>query len=342
MGGLSGWYRLHSRSHSTQRLLQEVGGQSSTLLAEPNYIVKAVDLPDDIRFPELWGLRNTGQAYGFAAGTAGADISAAQAWEISTGSSAIVVGIVDTGIDYSHPDLAANIWAAPTAFTVTVGGVTISCPAGSHGFNAILNSCDPMDDFFHGTHVAGTIAASGNNGLGVVGVNWTGSLMGAKFLDSTGSGTAADAINAIEFLIQAKAAFASTQGANVRVLSNSWGGGGFSQALLEEISRAAASDMLFVAAAGNNGANNDLTPFYPAAYNTANLLAVAATDNNDQRASFRITGASRSTSALRGSMFSRRPWPGPTATRAARPWRPRMLPVPLPWCFPSVSSTPPE
>src|SRR4029077_12552538 len=114
------------------------------------------------------------------------------------------------------------------------------------------NACDPMDDNNHGSHVSGTIGAAGNNGQGVAGVNCVASIMGVKFLNSFGSGTTSGAINAIEFAIQAKAAFAATGGANVRVLSNSWGGGGFSQALLDEINRANSNDMLFVAAAGNN------------------------------------------------------------------------------------------
>jgi DNA-binding beta-propeller fold protein YncE len=131
----------------------------------------------------------------------------------------------------------------------------------------------------------------GNNGVGVVGVNWIASIMGAKFADATGSGTTANAINAIEFTIQAKAAFAATSGANVRVLSNSWGGGGFSQALLDEINRANSNDMLFVAAAGNDGTDNDVAPVYPASYDVPNVMAVAATDNNDMLAVFPV-GAS--------------------------------------------------
>jgi subtilisin family serine protease len=149
-----------------------------------------------------------------------------------------------------------------------------------------------MDDHRHGTHVSGTIGAVGNNGVGVVGVNWTASIMGLKFLNASGSGSTADAIKAIEFAIQAKAAFASTGGANVRVLSNSWSGGGFSQALLDEINLANANDMLFVAAAGNNGRSNDDSPVYPASYAAPNVLAVAASDNRDTLAAFSNYGFS--------------------------------------------------
>lgn len=215
------------------------------------------------------GLQNTGQTIQGVAGTPGADISAVSAWSISTGSRANVVAVVDTGIDYNHSDLAANIWSAPSSFTVTVGGTAVTCPAGSHGFNAITNTCDPFDDNQHGTHVSGTIGATGNNSLGVVGVNWIASIMGSKFLDSSGFGSTSNAINAIEFTIQAKNILGTA--ANVRVLSNSWGCVScFSQALLDEINRASTNDILFVAAAGNNSSNNDTTPFYPASYTAPN------------------------------------------------------------------------
>src|SRR6185295_11623876 len=141
---------------------------------------------------------------------------------------------------------------------------TITCGAGTHGFRSIngVHTCDPQDDHFHGTHVAGTIGGVGNNATGVVGVNWTASIMGLKFLNSAGSGSIADAVDVIDFAIQAKQHFGA--GANVRILSNSWGGGGFDTAMFAEIQKAYLNNMLFVAAAGNNNTNNDITPFYPA------------------------------------------------------------------------------
>ena len=266
-------HRVHSRSRGTDQLLKDVGRSRAVLYVEPNFIVHAVIIPNDPSFGQLWGLRNTGQVVQGTAGTPGADIKAEPAWTVTTGTSSVVVGVVDTGIDYTHPDLAANVWGNPGG----IGG----CAAGTHGFNAITKTCDPLDDNNHGSHVSGTIGAVGNNGVGVVGVNWTTSIMGLKFLNSAGSGTTADAISAIDFAVNAKIA-----GVNVRVLSNSWGGGGFSQALLDEINKANANDILFVAAAGNNGSNNDITPFYPADYNAPNVVAVAATDSNDNLASF--------------------------------------------------------
>jgi uncharacterized repeat protein (TIGR01451 family) len=186
--------------------------------------------------------------------------------------------------------------SAPAPFTITIGGQTIQCAAGTHGFNAITKTCDPMDEYNHGTHVAGTIGAVGGNGVGVVGVNHTASIMGIRFMDATGGGTLADAIDAIEFAIQVKQIFGAE--ANVRVLSNSWGWNGEPyQALLDEINRADASDMLFVAAAGNGGEDklsddNDLTPFFPAAYTAPNVVAVAATNNQDGLAAFSNYGRS--------------------------------------------------
>lgn len=270
--------RIRSRVYDTATLLALTARRADVEYAEPNYIVHAYQLlPADPGFGLLWGMSNTGQSVMNVAGALGADIGATQAWGTTTGSRQNVVAVIDTGIDYAHPDLAANVWSAPSAFTVNIGGVNISCPAGSHGFDAITNSCDPMDDNGHGTHVSGTIGAASNS-VGVVGVNWNASLMGMKFLNAAGSGTVADAVKAIEFAIQVKNIF-GLSGGNVRVLSNSWGGGAFSQALSDAIAKAYANDMLFVAAAGNAWSNNDMTASYPSNY--PNVVAVAATDNND-------------------------------------------------------------
>jgi len=273
------WRRIHSVSRSAQDLLSALSSRGDVLEVEPNYIVTVAAVPNDTFFSSLWGLSNALHP--------NADIHAVAAWDVTTGSTANVVGVVDTGVDYTHPDLAANMWSAPTAFTVTLAGQTITCPAGSHGFNARLLKCDPADDHGHGTHTAGTIGAVGQNALGVVGVNWATRIMGLKFIDSTGSGSIADAINAIDFALQAKTAFASSGAANLRVLSNSWGDGGpGSSALEQEIVKAGAADVLFVAAAGNQAVNTDASPFYPASFPDANIISVAATDQADARAAF--------------------------------------------------------
>jgi serine protease len=272
--------------------------------AEPNYIVSATTspasnvaataataaAPNDPSYGQLWGLKNTGQSVNGTSGTAGADVKAEPAWAVTTGSAGIVVGVVDTGIDYTHPDLQANVWSAtaPISFTVSDGATTsaVTCAAGTHGFNAITGACDPMDDNNHGSHVSGTIGAAGTNALGVVGVNEVTSLMGLKFLDASGNGTNANAIKAIDFAVRAKISGA----ANVRVLNNSWGNGPFSQAVLDEIVLAGDHDVLFVAAAANAqlflGTDNDSMPNYPCNYEATNLICTAATDQKDGLATF--------------------------------------------------------
>lgn len=279
--------RVKARTMNIVALMQLLGRDPDVELVEPNYIVQASADANDTYYNLLWGLKNTGQTIGGQLGVSGADIEATKAWDFTKGSTANVVGIVDTGVNYSHPDLAANMWKAPKQFTVNIGGTLVTCAVGTSGFNAISKTCDPNDDNDHGSHVAGTIGAVGNNGTGVTGVNWTASMMGLKFLSRSGSGSTSDAINAIEFAIQAK----QQNVANVRVLNNSWGGGGYSALLKEKIEHANANGILFVASAGNSGANNDITPSYPASYDVPNVISVAATDNRDQLASFSNYGA---------------------------------------------------
>ena len=267
-------WKVHSRSRSAEALVDALDRDANIEYVEPNYIVHLEATPNDPQYWSLWGLKNTGQVVG-SAGIAGSDIRAESAWNITTGSASIVVGVVDSGIDYTHSDLAANVWSNPG------GKGNANCAAGTHGFNALTDTCDPQDDYYHGTHVAGTIGAVGNNGIGVTGVNWTTSIMGLKFIDSNGNGTLAGAIEAIDFAVQAK-----IDGVNVRVLSNSWGGFPFSKALLDEINKANANDILFVASAGNNSSSNDSFGHYPSSYAAPNVIAVAALDNRDNLAYF--------------------------------------------------------
>src|SRR5438874_1876427 len=272
-------YRMHSKSKNDDAVIAALDKNPNIEYVEPNYIVHAFVTPNDPQYPQLWGLKNVGQ-YVNGTGIPGADINAEAAWNVTTGSASIVVGIVDTGLDYTHSDLSSNIWSNPG------GKGNALCAAGTHGFNAITNTCDPMDDHYHGTHVSGTIGAMGNNLQGVVGVNWVTSIMALKFLDSFGSGTTAGAIAAIDFAIQAK-----IDGVNVRVLSNSWGGIDFSKALLDEINKANENDILFIASAGNDAANNDTSPHYPSSFATPNMISVAATDNRDAMAYFSNYGS---------------------------------------------------
>jgi subtilisin family serine protease/subtilase family serine protease len=272
----AGILRVRSRSLSAAALVDRLRQRRDVVYAEPNFIIQLQGVPNDPYFPYLWGLES---------------IQAPAAWDLSTGSTSHVVAVIDTGIDYTHPDVAPNMWAAPTAFTVEIDGQQVTCAAGSHGFNAITGSCDPMDDHNHGTHVAGTIGAVGANGIGVAGVSWTTRLLAIKFFDSTGTGTVADAIRSIEFARAVKEAFAISGGADVRVLSNSWGMPEYSQALYDAIALAGADDMLVVAGAGNDGADTDITPFYPASYDAPNVVSVAATTLTGGPASFSNRGA---------------------------------------------------
>lgn len=278
---------IRSRTKNIEALIARLAARADVEFVEPNLLITVEATPADTYFTSLWGLHNTGAGGGLP----GADIEAPAAWDITKGSARVAVGVIDTGIDYNHPDLVGNLWSAPAAFTVALAGQSITCPAGSRGFDAINFTCDPADEHGHGTHVAGTIGASGNNGVGVTGVNWTTSMIGVKMMDATGNGTTAEAVNAIDFLIQAKAAFAGTATPlDVRVMSASWGSSGYSQSMFDAIARANAADILFVAAAGNSNSNTDLIPFYPANYDVPNVISVAATDRNDAKATFSSYG----------------------------------------------------
>lgn len=281
--GGAGWRLFRSDRLGTSELLRAAATRAYFEQAEPNFVIRLDRIPNDARFRELWGLQNASKL--------GADIGAASAWDVTLGSRANVVAVLDTGTATSHPDLGGNLWKAPRAFIFNIGGQSVECPAQSFGYNALLNRCEGVeDDNRHGTHVAGVVGATGNNAEGVTGVNWNASMMTVKILDAAGScpaiTTCATAINGVEFAVQAKRALAGTSGANVRVLSNSYGWDGFSQAMLDEINRANANGMLFVASAGNAGRDNDRSPHYPASFKAPNVIAVAATDVRDGLASF--------------------------------------------------------
>ena len=281
----AGAHVLRVPAGKVEEKIARLKAQGRVRYAEPDYLLTAAGAPsgpNDPYYSKLWGMRA---------------ISADAAWGSTTGSSSVVVGVVDTGVDYNHPDLAANVWTNP--------GSINGCAAGTHGYSVITGTCDPMDDNDHGTHVSGTIGAVGNNGIGVIGVSPNVRIMGLKFLNSGGSGATSAAVTAIDWAIRAKQA-----GVNVRVLSNSWGGGGFSQALLDEINKAGANDILFVVAAGNNATNNDTTPSYPCSYHTANEICVAATDSHDGLASFSNYGSSVDLAAPGQSILSTVPGGG--------------------------------
>ncbi len=227
-----------------------LNSKEEVINAEPNYLMDFQDIPDDPGYDSLWGMPT---------------IDAPEAWGINTGNEEVVVAVVDTGIDYNHPDLENNIWTSED---------------GHHGYNAVNDSYYPMDDYGHGTHVAGTIGAVGDNNQGVVGVNWNVSLMGVKIGGSSGL-TTANAIAGLEYVLERK-----KDGENIIATSNSWGSGGYSEILYEAIEQHQEEGISFVAAAGNAGADSDKTPFYPANYDLTNIVSVAATEGGDELASF--------------------------------------------------------
>src|SRR5215212_8946116 len=253
--------------------------------AEPNFEIELPDsvdgplvpvLPHDPQFNDQWALANSGQR----GGKEGADISATLAWATSTGTDKVVVAVLDSGVDYTHEDLASNMWVRPAGMSPYHDN-ELGTIDDLNGYNAIDNTSDPMDENGHGTHCAGIIGAEGENDLGIAGVNWKVQIMPLKFMGAGGFGTTKDAIEAINYVIDRKKA-----GVNVRIISASWGSTQKSRALGDVIRKAYENDILFVAAAGNASTNNDRSPHYPSSYDVPNVISVAALDRNDQLASF--------------------------------------------------------
>lgn len=272
------------------RVIKQLTRHPLVEVAEPNYIwttqaseIRAVDAPNDQFFDVMWNLHNTGQE----GGTPGADISALEAWAISKGDANIVIGVIDTGIDYSHPDLVGNMWHNPgeicdNGIDDTGNGVIDDC----HGFNAITGTGNPMDVDGHGTHVAGTIGASSNNGIGVAGVNWDVQLAACKFLGPTG-GTTLDGIACIDYFTDLKV----NHGVNVVATNNSWGGGPYSEALRAAIQTHTEAGIMFVTASGNDARNVDTVPDYPGTYDLPGIVNVANTTRTDALAVLSNFGA---------------------------------------------------
>jgi subtilisin family serine protease len=234
---------------------------------EPDYVLHADLAPSDRAFVDgtLWGLLN----YGQDGGMPGADIGATNAWSLTTGSTNVLVAVIDTGIRYTHRDLVSQMWVNPTP------GSYPGYSNDVHGINAAAGTGDPMDDVGHGTHVAGTIGASANDSNPSVGVAWNVRLMACKFLGQNG-GLTSDSITCVDYAV--------SQGA--RIINASYGGTRYSQAVYDSINEAGKQGVLFVAAAGNDGLDNDQSPHYPANYALDNIVSVAALDRWDMLASF--------------------------------------------------------
>lgn len=276
---VDGLYELElSQGMSVEGALAVFQADTRVMTAEANYRLMLNGIPNDPRFSSMYGLNNTGQT----GGTIDADIDATEAWNIATGTRRTIVAVIDTGVDYNHQDLAANMWRN----TSEIAGDGVDNDGNGYiddiyGYDFANNDANPMDDNGHGTHVAGTIGAVGNNGIGTTGVNWNTRIMALKFLAADGSGSTSSAISALNYAVRMGA----------QISNNSWGGGGSSSLLSQAISNARNAGHIFVAAAGNSGLNNDTTPNYPSNYTFDNVVAVAATDSRDVLASFSNYGA---------------------------------------------------
>ena len=254
--------------------LKTYNAADEILYAEPDCEIPLLSpLPNDTRFDELWGMHNTGQT----GGTTDADIDALEAWDITTNAN-IIVAIIDSGIDYTHSDLAANMWVNEVELN---GDPNVDDDGNGYiddirGWDFYDNNNDPMDFLGHGTHCAGTVGAVGNNSEGVTGVCWNVKIMAVNISHYGTEGWVTFASNAVEGI-----QYAVDNGA--KVLSNSWGGSTHVQALKDAVEAADANGVLFVAAAGNEGYDNDYHPLYPASYDCNNIISVMATDHDDHR-----------------------------------------------------------
>ena len=271
---------VSSSSLDTAELVKEYRADPAVDYVEPDYVVRAdgAVTPNDPLAASLWGLTRIG---------------APLAWSVTTGQADVVVADIDSGVDYTHPDLAANMWHNPGE--IADNGIDDDGNGyvdDVYGIDAAYGSSDPWDPNGHGTHTAGTMAASGNNGIGVAGVCWTAGIMALEFMDSDGSGYTSDAITCINYMTWEKVHY----GVNVVAANCSWGGGGYDQTLHDAIDEAGDAGIIVVCAAGNGGFDglgddNDYSPHYPSSYDCPNIIAVAATDSADDLAYFSNYGA---------------------------------------------------
>jgi subtilisin family serine protease len=267
-----------SKSMSTDQLIAKFKGRSNVVAVSANNYEHISTVPNDPQFPNQWEMQDS----------SGPGIDAPQAWDLTTGSSDVVVAVIDTGMAYTHVDLKDNVWANPGEIA---GNGKDDDGNGYvddvHGIDVVDGTSDPWDDNGHGTHVSGTIAAEGNNGIGVAGVSWKTKIMPLKFLDSNGYGSDDGAIACINYAIDMKV----NRGVNLVAINASWGGGYADAALENAIQAAGDAGIIFCAAAGNDGLDVDSTPEYPAAYPCSNIISVGASDSTDSAASFSNYGA---------------------------------------------------
>ncbi|MBY0413097.1 MAG: S8 family serine peptidase [Bdellovibrionales bacterium] len=283
--------RLETNQGLSDKAMLALANNPEIEYIEPNYIITVDSVkasPKDAMFTKQWGLANTGKNGGgiFSSGLAGEDINVSKAWDITTGATGaqtIKIAVIDTGVDYNHPDLKGqmDINTAELNGNAGVDDDGNGYVDDIYGYDFANNDGDPADGHGHGTHCAGVIGAS-HNSIGIAGVMANVKIVGIKFLTDKGSGETIDAISAIDYAIKR----------GVRVMSNSWGGGDKEQSLLDAITAAETAGITFVAAAGNDSSNNDKTPSYPANYEVSNVVSVGSYASNGARSSFSNYGVS--------------------------------------------------
>jgi len=288
------YQHVTSDSFSTAELLETYRSDPQVESISPNYARSPHRLPDDLFFNQLWGLYNSGQSVLGVEGIMGADVDAALAWNLSSGDDEVVVAVIDSGVDYDHEDLLPNMWQNPGE----VPGNDIDDDGNGYvddiyGYdfasdNSGNNDSDPMDMEIHGSHVAGTAAARGNNGLGITGVSWNSKIMALKAMRPDGFLYDSDLMEAIDYAIAMKEG-----GVNVVAINASYGGaeGSQSDPIRDAIAEAGQAGIIFVTSAGNDRSDNDQIPKYPASYDAPNIISVAASDNFDELSTFSNYGS---------------------------------------------------
>lgn len=275
---------VRSSSQSTAALIRKLQDDPAVLVAEPNYIRRVASLqPNDPSFTNLWGLRNTGQVVNSTTGTANSDIRFIAAWNLARrGSTDGIVGVIDTGMDPAHPDIAANVWMNPAE--IPRNGIDDDANGYVDdllGYNFAEGNADVFDSGNHGTHVCGTVAAAGNNSLGIMGVDFKAKIMTLKVSPDGDAITSGAFLAAVQYATMMKA-----RGVNIVALNASFGGSGYSSAEATAIQTAGSLGIVLCVAAGNAAADNDVYKFYPASYRRNNMIVVAAANQNYQLATY--------------------------------------------------------